>query len=276
MQATIRPLFCATALLACSLAQGAGLKVMSDEALSNEAGRGGITFVSSLNVGMNYSFAAYDAHDVDAYIRHDNFLTTGTFILTFDIKQDESGQFEYANWQIPHASDVTNTKPLQTGYNLVIDSNGKMLGTHVQYQDIVLAGSSAQMLTGTPDGGGLTYGISADVGVGQMLFSPNGLTNPEGQMVISGVQLGSTTDGAPWAVADLKTQPGTFRVVSDSNGESHLQWGIGWPTGATEAATGRLSIANVAFMDASGVPAVNLGSSSIGSMQIQHLNVRIR
>ena len=95
-------------------------------------------------------------------------------------------------------------------------------------------------------------------------------------MVISGVKVGGTTEDTPWVMADLKTQPGTFRVIGDGNGNSNFQFGIGWPTGTTEAATGRMSIDKVAFMDPSGVPTTNLGSSSIGSMQIQYLNIKIR
>ena len=49
-----------------------------------------------------------------------------------------------------------------------------------------------------------------------------------------------------------------------------LNLGVDWPVGA-DAATGKLTIDNVAFNNGA-----NLGSSSIGSMQIQYMNIKFR
>ena len=102
-------------------------------------------------------------------------------------------------------------------------------------------------------------------------MSPNGRKETVGQMAISGIKVESSeTPGNPWVIADLKTQSGKFRLPVDAQGATHLNLGVDWPVGA-DAATGKLTIDNVAFNNGA-----NLGSSSIGSMQIQYMNIKFR
>ena len=262
---SIRRLVGAVMLLAghSLVANAAGLKVLSEEDLSKEVGRDGLTFATSLVVDVgSYVFSPYDA----AALRHENITVRGTSLEEFDVFQGSSGGPDIGSWSIP---DVENTNKLQIEYDLVVSANGRSLGTAVTYKDFVPNGSKFEFTTGTS--GGVDLGLAAKLSIGQLLFSPNGRTSTDGQMEISGIKVeGSETPGSPWVIANLKTQSGKFRLPVGSDGESRLNLGVDWPVGA-DAATGRLSIDKVAFSNGT-----NLGSSSIGSMQIQYMNIKFR
>ena len=253
-----------------SLANAAGLKVLSEEDMSREVGRDGISFATSLNMEIgSYVFTPYDG----ASLRHDTLTVRGTILSTFDVVQGGSGKADIGEWNIPEAS---NTSPMQIDYDLAVVANGKTLGTSVSYKDFVPKGSIFQWTTGPS--GGVDLGLATKLSIGQLLLSPNGRTSTVGQMAINGIKVESSeTPGNPWVIADLKTQSGKFRIPND--GVTSLSLGVDWPTGA-DAATGRLSIDKVAFTTVQTPTApstvVDLGSSSIGSMQIQHLNIKFR
>lgn len=242
-------------------ANAAGLKVMSEEDMSREVGRDGISFATSLNMEIgSYVFTPYDG----ASLRHDTMTAKGTILSTFDVVQGVPGMADIGEWRIPEAS---NTSPMQIEYDLVISANGKTLGTSVSYKDLVPKGSIFQWTTGPT--GGVDLGLATKLSIGQLLFSPNGRTNTAGQMEISGIKVESSdTPGSPWVIADLKTQSGKFRLPND--GVTSLSLGVDWPVGA-DAAAGKLTIDKVAFSNGT-----NLGSSSIGSMQIQYMNIKFR
>lgn len=246
-----------------SLANAAGLKVLSEEDMSREVGRDGISFATSLNMEIgSYVFTPYDG----ASIRHDNVTVRGTFLSEFDVVKGSSGRPDIGQWTIPM---VGNTKPLQIDYDLVVFANGRSLDTSVSYKDFVPKGSIFQWTTGPT--GGIDLGLATNLSIGQLLLSPNGRKDTVGQMAISGIKIESSeTPGNPWVIADLKTQSGKFRLPVDAKDATHLNLGVDWPVGA-DAATGKLTIDNVAFNNGA-----NLGSSSIGSMQIQYMNIKFR
>lgn len=246
-----------------SPANAAGLKALSEEDMSRTVGRDGISFATSLNMEIgSYVFTPYDG----ASLRHDNVTVRGTMLSEFDVVKGDSGMADIGQWNIPEAS---NTSPLQIDYDLVIAADGKTLGTSVSYKDFVPKGSIFQWTTGPS--GGVDLGLATKLSIGQILLSPNGRTSTVGQMEISGIKIESSeTPGNPWVIADLKTQSGKFRLPVGSDGETRLNLGVDWPVGA-DAATGRLSIDKVAFSNGT-----NLGSSSIGSMQIQYMNIKFR
>ena len=251
-----------------SPANAAGLKVLSEEDMSKTAGRDGVSFATSLNMEIgSYVFTPYDS----ASLRHETLTIKGTVLSTFDVVKGASA--DVGMWTIP---DASNTSPLQIDYDLAVVANGNTLGTSVSYKDFVPRGSIFQWTTGPT--GGIDLGMATKLSIGQLLFSPNGRTSTVGQMAISGIRVESSeTPGNPWVIADLKTQSGKFRLPND--GVTSLSLGVDWPTGA-DAGTGRLSIDKVAFttVQTPTAPAtvVDLGSSSIGSMQIQHLNIKFR
>jgi hypothetical protein len=242
-----------------SLANAAGLKVLSEEDMSKTVGRDGISFATSLNMEIgSYVFTPYDA----ASLRHDNVTVKGTMLSEFDVVKGVAA--DIGQWNIPEAS---NTSPLQIDYDLAISANGKTLGTSVSYKDFVPKGSIFQWTTGPS--GGVDLGLATRLSIGQLLFSPNGRTSTVGQMAINGINVESSeTPGNPWVIADLKTQSGKFRLPND--GVTSLSLGVDWPVGA-DAATGKLTINEVAFSNGT-----SLGSSSIGSMQIQYMNIKFR
>lgn len=265
LPASIRRLAGAVMLLAgCSLvANAAGLKVLSEEDLSKEVGRDGISFATAVNMDIgSYVFTPYDA----AALRHENITVRGTFLSEFDVFQGSPGGPDIGTWSIPEANNIS---PLQIEYDLVVSANGRSLGTAVTYKDFSPKGSAFQFTTGPS--GGVDLGWTTKLSIGQLLFSPNGRKSTDGQMAINGISVESSeVAGAGWVIADLKTQSGKFRLPVDSSGETRLNLGVDWPVGA-DARTGKLTINEVAFSNGT-----NLGSSSIGSMQIQYMNIKFR
>ena len=104
----------------------------------------------------------------------------------------------------------------------------------------------------------------------------NGRGNTAGQLSMSGVSIGSEggpeSVPGPWVIADLVNQPGQFNIIADPAGD-RIQIGIDFPK-VGDAAAGKMNIENITFNTPTGP--LNLGSSNIGSMQIQHLNIKFR
>jgi hypothetical protein len=158
-------------------------------------------------------------------------------------------------------------------------------------QDLVTRGGSVTITTpADPNVQGIAFGTALRVDIGNLLLRPRGrddtaVADPASvseQWRLSGIHLGAAASdgtplGSPWAIADATTQPGIVNAVTDANGNSTLHIGIDWPTSGNSAAVGGLSIDNIAFKSAS-LPggALDLGSSRIGTMQVQFLDVRLR
>ncbi|MBK7051766.1 MAG: hypothetical protein IPH54_14050 [Rhodoferax sp.] len=232
------------------IANAAGLKVLSEEDLSKEVGRDGLSFATSLQVDVgSYVFTPYDT----AALRHENITVRGTFcrnlmffrVVSAAVRTSAPGLF-------PESS---NASPPQIEYDLVVSADGRSLGTAVTCKDFVPKGSKFEFSTGPS--GGVDLGWATKLSIGQLLLSPNGRASTDGQMEISGIKVeGSETPGSPWVIANLKTQSGKFRLPVGSDGESRLNLGVDWPVGA-DAATGRLSIDKVAFSNGT-----NLGAAA--------------
>jgi hypothetical protein len=175
------------------------------------------------------------------------------------------------NWASPIIDGANN---LQFGYDLLVNANGSSLGTGVQMQNIVFGGSSLQLTSNAS--GGVSLGLGLNLSIGDVLLQPNGRGNTNGQLALSGIVIGAAGSNgtAPWVLADINAQPGVLNVVNDASGNSEVQLGIGWPTTPGTAPSGSLQIGNITFTTPNGN--VNLGSSSIGSMQIQYLNVKLK
>jgi hypothetical protein len=97
-------------------------------------------------------------------------------------------------------------------------------------------------------------------------------------MVLSNVSIGAAgADGmpsGPWRIADVTSQAGIFNARTDDAGNARLHIGIDWPD-ANGAPTGTLQIGNITFRSPNAVP-VDLGSSRIGAIQLQYLDVKFR
>lgn len=141
---------------------------------------------------------------------------------------------------------------------------------------------------------GVVWGSAIRMNIGDVLIRPRGrddMTNPDApgatnQLRIQGIHISSATDdNAPWVLADVTAQPGIFNAVTE-NGQSFLHLGIDWATNPdVETPAGKLVIDNITFrnntatymdpMTGAATNTLNLGSSSIGSMQIQYLDLKM-
>ncbi len=150
-------------------------------------------------------------------------------------------------------------------------------------QDLVTRGGSVTLTTpATPGVEGIAFGLALQADIAHLMLRPRGRDDASEQLRFSGIKLGAASEdgvllGAPWLIADATTQPGIVNAITDSNGVSSLHLGIAWPTTPAGAPFGGLSIDRIVFKnDALPGGALDLGSSRIGTLQIQFLDVKLR
>lgn len=253
-------------------ANATDIKPLDDKALSDVRGGDGLSFAANLNVNIgSIALGITDSASNPATLAFNKTTTTGIITSTLDVFSTSSNGQTYINWAFPL---INGANTLQYGYDLSVLANGNTLGTGIQFQDIGFGGSSVQLTSN--DSGGVSWGLGLNLNIGSLQLQPNGRGNTSGQMAISGVVMGAAGSNgtAPWVLADINTQPGIVNIVNDASGNPELQLGIGWASTPGAAASGSLQIGNITFTTPNGN--VNLGSSSIGSMQIQYLNVRLK
>jgi len=168
-----------------------------------------------------------------------------------------------------------------------IDFNGGAL----LVQDLVTRGGSLTLTTpATPGVEGIAFGLALQADIGHLILRPRGrddITQSDPatvteQLRFSGIKLGAANEsgvllGSPWVIADATNQPGIFNAITDASGNSFLHVGIGWPTTAAGAPIGGLSIDSIVFKsDTLPGGQMDLGSSRIGTMQIQYLDVKLK
>ncbi len=135
---------------------------------------------------------------------------------------------------------------------------------------------------------GIAFGLGLRLDVGALLLRPRGRADttlfdspaaPE-QFSLRGLHLAAATpegslSNQPWRLADLDRQRLLLNTVTAPEGGSFLHLNLAWPSAGTSAAAGSLLIDNISFKSDLG-PSLDLGSSRIGSMQIQYLDVRVK
>lgn len=162
-------------------------------------------------------------------------------------------------------------------------------------RDLQSYGGRFEMTTPRTAGSqGVVWGSAIRMDIGDVLIRPRGrddITNPDApgatnQLRIQGIHISSATDSnSPWVLADVTAQPGIFNAVTE-NGQSYVHLGIGWGTNPdVETPAGKVVIDNITFrnntatymdpMTGAATNTLNLGSSSIGSMQIQYLDLKM-
>jgi hypothetical protein len=255
-----------------AVAGAADLVALDDSVLSQVQGRDGVNFAVNLNtaIGSNI-FSVDNALGLPTSISHSNVLVTGLYAVSIDIMAGAAGAPDFLNWIYP---DITSTKPLNMVYDMAITADGNTFGSSVTLQDFLMAGSSMQL--SSSDQGGMAFGMAQKLHIANVLMQPNGRGNTAGQLSMSGVSIGSEggpeSVPGPWVIADLVNQPGQFNIIADPAGD-RIQIGIDFPK-VGDAAAGKMNIENITFNTPTGP--LNLGSSNIGSMQIQHLNIKFR
>lgn len=140
---------------------------------------------------------------------------------------------------------------------------------------------------------GVVWGSSIRLDIGNLLLRPRGrddVTNADApgvthQLSLKGIHISDADGVSPWVLADVTAQPGIFNAVTEG-GQSYLHVGIGWNTDLdTETRAGKVVIDNITFknnqasyidpMSGAAASVLNLGASSIGSMQIQYLDMKL-
>ena len=140
---------------------------------------------------------------------------------------------------------------------------------------------------------GVVWGAGIRLDIGSLLIRPRGrddVTNADApgatnQLRLQGIHISDVDGVSPWVLADVTAQPGIFNAVTE-NGQSFLHLGIGWNTDLdTETRAGTVVVDNITFrndrptymdpMTGAATNTLNLGASSIGSMQIQYLDMKL-
>lgn len=287
-------------LFCCLLAGGIvpaaaqGLEPLSDDVLSSVQGRDGLSFdlanfalsgdarltyrapapsTASLAIGNLYATRSDDTADPfgDPY--------------RLDIVKGGTGAADTIVLAFPQ--NANGAQRWQAAYDWSVDADGIAFdGGAVVLKDVVFSGGGFQWTTPRANDG-IAFGLGLRVDIGDLLLRPRGrgdisMAEPAGvteQMHLRGVRVGAVDSngnflGAPWRIADVASQPGIFNAVTDAAGNSRLHIGIDWPD-ANGAALGGLQIDKLSFRsDATG--STDLGSSRIGSMQIQYLDIKFK
>ncbi len=148
-------------------------------------------------------------------------------------------------------------------------------------QDLAFYGGGLQLSTPTQAdvSTGIGFGLSLRAELGALVLRPLGRVNASEELRLSGLRLGAVDANGqfthqPWALADVTTQPGLLRAITDEKGPA-LQLLVDWNTTADGAPRAGLAIDNIRFTSpVTGV--TDLGSSRIGSMQINFVDIRLR
>lgn len=264
----------------------AAMEALPDSALSAVRGRDGVSFDLS-------GFA------MSGNVRTTYTTSSGSSIYKENLsasRSDSSDQFAD-----PYKLDIVSGAPgladviqlafpvnalgeqkWQLAYDWGVNADGMAFNNgSVSVSDLVFRGGGLQF--STPQGyDGIAFGVALRTEIGQLAFRPGGRADTGEQMALSGIRLGAVDESGnftnrPWVLADVASQPGVLNALNDESGP-RLHIGIDWPDaryGSGAAPAGGLQIDNISF-SSPGKPVVDLGSSRIGSMQIQYLDVKFR
>ena len=276
--APLLPLLCALALPA------HGLEPLSDRALARVAGRDGMSFNLSNFAMSGNAVLRYTTPDNRASLRIGSLAasrsddTDAPFADPYrlDIVAGAPGRADVVGIAFPQ--NAAGRQAWQAAFDFGVDANGiDVNGGSVILKDLVWQGGGVQWTTPVA-GDGLAFGIAARLQLGSLALQPNGRADADGALVLSDLRIGAAgADGAapvaPWRIADTAGQAGIVNVRTDEQGNARLHVGIGWPD-AAGAAAGTLQIGNIGFRGNAGN--VDLGSSRIGAIQLQYLDIRFR
>ncbi|GAB2879424.1 hypothetical protein GCM10027277_55900 [Pseudoduganella ginsengisoli] len=197
-----------------------------------------------------------------------------------DIVQGQNGLADVMQLSFP--TNAAGEQRWQFAYDWGMQSNGITRDNGaVVINDMVFRGGGLQFST-PQNVDGIAWGAALRVDIGQLAYRPVGRNDMSGQMALSNIQLGAVDSngnftGDAWQLAHVASQPGILNALNDDSGP-RLHIGIDWPdarNGTGAAPAGGLAIGNISFNNPSG-GSVDLGSSRIGSIQIQYLDVRFR
>ena len=261
-----------------------GMKPLNDSALSDVRGRDGLSFdLNNFAISGDARYT-YTTPDKSASAYMGNLAASRSdspnpFADPYrvDLVSGAPGLADVINLSFPVNAD--GSQKWQLAYDWGVTANGLAVdGGSVVYTDAVFSGGGMQWSTPRV-GDGVAFGMALRLDIGNVAFQGQRVNSTE-PMNFTGVHIGAvdasgTFLNTPWVIADVATQPGVVNIIKEPDGTPRLHIGIAWPDAGHEAPLGGLKIDTVSF----GSPAtggLNLGSSSIGSMQIQYLDIKFK
>jgi len=225
--------------------------------------------------------------------RSDDAAATFTDPYTFDLYA-RPGLSDVVRWTAPQNVNGLLRWQFATDWKVGTET-GVFDGGAFVVQDLRNYGNRFEIASPSVAGTeAVIWGAAIRTDIGNMLIRPRGrddITNADApgatnQLRFQGIHISDAIDSAsPWVLADVTSQPGIFNAVTEA-GQSYLHLGIGWNTDLDiETRAGRVLIDNISFKNdktsyidpVTLAPAsvLNLGVSSIGSMQIQYLDIKM-
>jgi hypothetical protein len=275
----------AAAILLCAPALAAALEPLPDSALAKVAGRDGMSFnlsnfAMSGNAELRYYAPGGGSIGIGnvAASRSDNADAPFADPYRLDIIAGGPGRADIINIAFPE--NAAGREVWQVAYDFGVNASGfDVKNGSVILKDLVYYGGGLQWSTPAV-GDGLAFGLAARIDLGSLTLAPNGREATGEAMVLSNVKIGAATaDGsaptAPWRIADVTNQAGIFNARTDAAGNSSLHIGVNWPDAGQAAPSGTLQIGNISFRSDAGA-SMDLGSSRIGSIQLQYLDIKFR
>lgn len=262
------------------------LEPLSDAALSAVRGRDGVSFdlngfAMSGDARVSYTTPIGTTLYVEKFTasRSDNPLPFSD-PYTLDIVPGAAGLADVVNIAFPQ--NTYAQQRWQMAYDWGMTANGVTREqSSVVIKDLVLYGGGLQFTTPQVNDG-VAFGAALRMDIGQLSLRPRGRTDDTEAMVWNGIHVGAV-DGSgmftntPWMLANVASQPAVINALSDETGP-RLHIGIDWPDsryGSGVAPAGGIVVDNISFVSPA-QPTVDLGSSRIGSIQIQYLDIKFK
>ncbi|MES2257369.1 MAG: DUF6160 family protein [Pseudomonadota bacterium] len=278
---------CAAAALAClSGAPAQAMEPLGDAALSAVRGRDGVSFdLSGFAMSGDVRVTYTAPGGASAYMeslsaaRSDN-RDPFADPYRLDIVPGAPGLADVVQFAFPRNAQGEQRWQLAYDWGVSADGVARDNGS-VVIGDLAFYGGGLQF--STPQArDGVAFGAALRFDIGQLAYRPHGRADASEQMAFSGIHLGGVDaagnfNNTPWVLADVAAQPGVINAVADAGGP-RLHIGIDWPDaryGSGAASMGGLQVDNISFNSPNG-GSVDLGSSRIGSMQIQYLDIKFR
>jgi len=262
------------------------LRPLGDEALAHVSGRDGVSFdLSGFSMSGN-ARATYTAPNGNSIwmeklsaSRSDS-TTAFSDPYRLDIVSGAAGLADVIRFDFPVNTGAT--QKWQLAWDFGVDADGITRdGGSMVFSDVVFRGGGWQFSTPRVVDG-VAFGAALRMDIGQFALRTGGRNDASEQMAFRGIHIGEVDadgsfTGAPWKIADVATQPAVINAVEDAGGP-RLHIGIGWPDaerGTGRAPAGGIQIDRISFSSPL-TGTTDLGSSRIGSVQIQYLDIKFR
>ena len=262
------------------------MEPLNDAALSSVRGRDGVSFdlngfAMSGDARVSYTTPAGSSLYVEKFSasRSDNPLPFSD-PYRLDIVPGAPGLADVINIAFPVNTNADQRWQLAYDWGVGADGVTREQGS-VVVKDLMFSGGGLQFTTPQVNDG-IAFGAALRMDIGQLSFRPRGRDDASEAMVLSGVHIGGVDgngafNNTPWVIANVASQPAVINALTDETGP-RLHIGIDWPDpryGNGTASAGGMVVDNVSFVSP-GQPTVDLGSSRIGSVQIQYLDIKFK